>query len=132
MSVNCPGCRADVPAGVFCGQCGGYLNPQPGDGPKWLRAGAFCAAPEEHVLRPALASSLFPHLSQLSRTPFTLGVLGMVLVAWLIPPDPRPAPVQQASGESKPDALVIHLLITWLMSLLFLLGWRRPENQPPC
>ena len=57
-----------------------------------------------------------------------LGVLGMVLVAWLIPPDPRPAPVQQASGESKPDALVIHLLIIWLMSLLFLLGWRGREG----
>jgi hypothetical protein len=78
--MNCPDCRADVPAGVFCGNCGGYLNPQPGDGPKWLRPRAFCAAPEEHVLRPSIASSLFPHLSALSRTPFNLGLLVIALV----------------------------------------------------
>lgn len=75
---QCPQCRADVPAGVFCGQCGGYLNPQPGDGPAWLRPEAFCAASREHVLRPAVASSLFPYLSQVSRTPLNLGLLALL------------------------------------------------------
>lgn len=74
----CPVCADRVPAGVFCGRCGAHLNPQPGDGPQWLRPRAFCAAPEENVLRPALTSSLFPHLAQLSRKPFGLGLLTMV------------------------------------------------------
>lgn len=77
--MQCPQCRADVPAGVFCGQCGGHLNPQSGDGPTWLRPGAFCAAPREHILQPAVASSLFPYLSQVSRTPFNIGLLAMLL-----------------------------------------------------
>ncbi len=84
MTVRCPSCRHHVPVGVFCGRCGGYLNPQRGDGPEWLRPRAFCAAPGEHVLRPAVASSLFPHLSGLSRAPFTAGLalmLAMMAVA---------------------------------------------------
>lgn len=76
--MRCRQCRADAPAGVFCGQCGGYLNPQPGDGPTWLRPGAFCAAPREHILQPAVASSLFPYLSQVSRAPFNVGLLAML------------------------------------------------------
>ena len=76
--MNCPACNTEVPAGVFCGTCGAHLNPQPGDGPQWLRPRAFCASPNEHVLRPAIASSLFPHLSQFSRTPFNLGLVLVV------------------------------------------------------
>lgn len=77
-TMDCPSCSAQVPAGVFCGNCGGYLNPQPGDGPAWLRPRAFCAAPAEHVLRPAITSSLFPHISQISRAPFALGLVLIV------------------------------------------------------
>lgn len=76
--VTCPACRLDSPPGVFCGNCGAYLNPQPGDGPAWLRPRAFCAAPQEHVLRPAITSSLFPHLSQISRAPFAVGLVLIV------------------------------------------------------
>ena len=77
--MHCPACGTEVPAGVFCGACGAHLNPQPGDGPRWLRPRAFCAAPDEHVLRPAIASSLFPHLTQFSRAPFTLGLVLLVV-----------------------------------------------------
>ncbi|GAY18101.1 zinc ribbon domain-containing protein [Mycobacterium sp. shizuoka-1] len=83
LSMHCPACDTEVPAGVFCGVCGAHLNPQPGDGPRWLRPRAFCAAPDEHVLRPAIASSLFPHLAQFSRAPFTLGLV-LVLVAMAV------------------------------------------------
>ncbi len=88
--VQCPVCSHAAPPGVFCGHCGAYLNPQPGDGPAWLRPRAFCAAPHEHVLRPAITSSLFPHLSQISRAPFALGlvliVAAMALAAeWRLP-----------------------------------------------
>ncbi|WP_179474795.1 zinc ribbon domain-containing protein [Mycolicibacterium vinylchloridicum] len=83
VTVDCPACGTEVPAGVFCGTCGAHLNPQPGDGPQWLRPRVFCAAPGEHVLRPAVASSLFPHLSQFSRTPFNLGLV-LVVVAMAV------------------------------------------------
>ena len=78
MTTDCPACGTEVPAGVFCGTCGAHLNPQPGDGPRWLRPRVFCAAPGEHVLRPSIASSLFPHLSQFSRTPVNLGLVLVV------------------------------------------------------
>ena len=80
VQLACPVCSELVPAGVFCGSCGAHLNPQPGDGPRWLRPRAFCAAPEENVLRPALTSALFPHLSQLSRKPFRLGLVLMLAI----------------------------------------------------
>ncbi|MEZ0356994.1 zinc ribbon domain-containing protein [Mycobacterium sp. SA01] len=83
LSMECPACGTEVPAGVYCGTCGAHLNPQPGDGPQWLRPRAFCAAPDEHVLRPAIASSLFPHLSQFSRTPFNLGLV-LIVVAMAV------------------------------------------------
>ncbi|WP_183503455.1 zinc ribbon domain-containing protein [Mycolicibacterium sp. BK607] len=83
MTTICPACHTEVPAGVFCGACGAHLNPQPGDAPHWLRPRAFCAAPNEHVLRPAIASSLFPHQSQFSRTPFNLGLV-LVVVAMAV------------------------------------------------
>ena len=77
--MHCRVCSANVPDGVFCGNCGAHLNPQPGDGPVWLRPRAYCAAPNEHVLRPAITSSLFPHLSQISRAPFALGLVFIVV-----------------------------------------------------
>ena len=79
-TMHCRVCETDVPAGQFCGLCGAHLIPQRGDGPEWLRIRVFGAAPGEHVLQPSLASSLFPHLPQRSRTPFRVG-LAVVLLA---------------------------------------------------
>ena len=83
MNSDCHSCGQEVPIGVFCGNCGAYLNPQPGDGPKWLRPNVFCAAPEQHVLRPSVASSLFPHLSQLPGPGLNLGLL-LILAAMAV------------------------------------------------
>ena len=77
--MHCRVCSEHVPDGVFCGNCGAHLNPQPGDGPTWLRPRAFCAAPRENVLRPAITSSLFPHISQISRAPFAVGLVLIVV-----------------------------------------------------
>ena len=74
-TTDCSVCETDVPAGAFCGFCGSHLVPQRADGPPWLRLRAFGAAPGEHVLRPAVASSLFPHLHHRSRAPFRLGLI---------------------------------------------------------
>ena len=63
-------------------------DPEPGDGPQWLRPGTFGAAPDEsNLLRPSIASSLFPQLPQRSRTPFRVGlaliVVGLAVFAVL-------------------------------------------------
>jgi protein-S-isoprenylcysteine O-methyltransferase Ste14 len=79
-TMECRVCRTDVPAGEFCGLCGDHLVERRGNGPSWLRPRAYGAAPGEHLLLPSLASSLFPHLPDRSRTAFRI-VLGVVLVA---------------------------------------------------
>ncbi len=85
-TMECSVCRIDVPAGAFCGYCGGHLASEPSRGPEWLRGDTFGASPGESVLRPAIASSLFPHLPQRSRTPFRVGVALVVfgLVAFSV------------------------------------------------
>lgn len=85
-TTPCPVCEADVPAGAFCGYCGSHLVLQRGDGPPWLRLHEFSAAPGEHVLRPSVASSLFPHLHHRSQTPFRVGLVALVaaLVAFAV------------------------------------------------
>lgn len=86
-TVMCKRCEVDVPAGNFCGLCGCHPDAEPGPSPVWLRPRTFGAAPGESVLRPALASSLFPQLPDKSRTPFrvTLAVaaLGLLLAVVL-------------------------------------------------
>src|SRR6187397_259482 len=76
----CRICQTDVPAGEYCGLCGCHLTPRRGEGPDWLRIRGFGAAPDEHLLQPSLASSLFPHLPPKSRMVFRVG-LAVVLVA---------------------------------------------------
>ncbi len=79
-TMECRVCQTQVPAGEFCGLCGDHLTPQAGNGPSWLRLRNYGAAPGEHLLRPSLASSLFPNLPHRSRMPFRI-VLILVLVA---------------------------------------------------
>ena len=52
---------------------------RPGDGPEWLRPRNYGAAPGEHLLRPSLASSLFPQLPPRSRTAFRVALLVVLL-----------------------------------------------------
>ncbi|VEG54194.1 Uncharacterised protein [Mycolicibacterium aurum] len=79
--TECPVCQTDVPAGEYCGLCGVPLaEHHTGDGPHWLRARAFSAAPGQRLLSPALTSSLFPHLTPRSRKVFLMG-LGLLAVA---------------------------------------------------
>ena len=78
--VECPVCRVDVPAGEYCGLCGVPLaEHRAGDGPHWLRASAFSAAPGQRLLTPDLTSSLFPHLSPRSRKVFLMGLALLVI-----------------------------------------------------
>lgn len=81
--VECRVCRVEVPEGEFCGLCGIPLSEHRADGPGWLRARAYSASPGEHLLRPNIVSSLFPHLSPSSRMPFLVG-LGVIVLALLV------------------------------------------------
>ena len=78
--MECEVCQLDVPAGEYCGLCGAPLSQHSHDGPHWLRARSFSAAPGQHLLRLSITSSLFPHLSPRSRTSFMLGLVALVLV----------------------------------------------------
>jgi hypothetical protein len=78
--TECRICQTDVPAGEYCGLCGCHLTPRSAEGPDWLRIRDFGAAPNEHLLQPSVASSLFPHLPQRSRAAFRIGLL-VLLVA---------------------------------------------------
>jgi RNA polymerase subunit RPABC4/transcription elongation factor Spt4 len=78
----CPHCGELVPAGAFCGHCGAALaEVEAGRS----RLHAYAAAPHEHVLRPAVVSTLFPHLPRRHAHTFQLvlaaGVLLIVLLA---------------------------------------------------
>jgi hypothetical protein len=78
--VECSVCQTEVPEGEFCGLCGDHLTDHRAKGLRWLRIRAYSASPGEHLLRPNIVSSLFPHLSPSSRLPFLLG-LGLILAA---------------------------------------------------
>lgn len=63
-----------------------------------------------------------------------LGLLSILLLLMLLPSD-RPSPKARPSGadpKAKPpaeiDPLLIHSLVAWLISLLFVFGWDREEG----
>ncbi|MDX1888400.1 zinc ribbon domain-containing protein [Mycolicibacterium sp. 050158] len=78
--TECRVCRTAVPEGEYCGLCGLPLKDHAAKGPDWLRVRAYSASPGEHLLRPNIVSSLFPHLAPSSRVPFMVG-LGVLLAA---------------------------------------------------
>ena len=86
-TAECKRCEVEVPAGNFCGLCGCHPDAEPGSSSVWLRPKTFGAAPGESVLRPALASSLFPQLPSRSRMPFRvtlfIAAAGLLLAALL-------------------------------------------------
>jgi hypothetical protein len=57
-TLTCRHCGATVPEGVFCGNCGEHLEGTAARG----RSGSYAAAPNEHVNRTSVITTLFPHL----------------------------------------------------------------------
>jgi hypothetical protein len=108
-TADCPVCETDVPAGAFCGFCGSHLTSQRGDGPAWLRLRAYGAAPGEHVLRPSVTSSLFPHLHRRSRAPFRLGLIVLVIALVVFAVLRWQAPLVAVSALGLP--LLFHLYL---------------------
>ena len=109
-TVHCPECGSAVTALVFCGDCGAYLTPRRGGRPAFLRPGAFCAAPQESVFRPSLASSLLPQLSELTRRPFNLGLVMIVLAMAVVVELHLPGAIIAVAALGLPLLLVIYWL----------------------
>jgi hypothetical protein len=107
--MHCSVCDADVPAGEFCGYCGSRHAKHRGDGPAWLRLGAFGAAPGEHVLLPSVASSLFPHLASSSRGPFRWGVIILAVALVVFAVLKWQAPLVAVSALGLPLLFVLYL-----------------------
>jgi len=80
---KCHHCGAEVPAGVYCGNCGAQLADAEGA----ERQQSYAAAPHEHVLRTSVVSTLFPHLPQrhahVFREALIVGLLVVVLLGGL-------------------------------------------------
>jgi hypothetical protein len=81
-TMLCRVCGGVGPEGTYCGSCGAAATPTRGGGPAWLRIRAYAAAPNEHVLRPSLTTSLFPRLPRRSRWAFRVALI--VLLALLV------------------------------------------------
>jgi hypothetical protein len=78
--MTCPSCGQQVPEGAYCIRCGTPLQARAGESARARRRG-FSAAPHEGVHRPALISSIFPHLPRASMFTFRLALaLGLAVV----------------------------------------------------
>ena len=112
---ECPHCGRDVPVGAFCGNCGASLTEPAGGG----RLHSYAASPGEHVARPALISTLFPHLPQrhanVFREAFGVGVLIVILLAAL---------------RLYTSALITSAVLLPLLYLLYLYEVEVYEEQP--
>lgn len=104
----CPHCGREVPVAHFCGACGADLAHQSPAGAR--RHHAYAAFPEEPVLRIAVTSSLFPHLSRRAKTTFraAVGAIVLVLVALAVAGIEAPAIAVSALGIP-----VLYLLYTY-------------------
>ena len=136
-SMHCHNCGSTVPPGAFCGHCGAYLTPRPGDGSTWLRPGVFCAAPHESVLRPSLASSLLPQLSELTRRPFNVGLVLIVVAMAVLVELQLPGGLITVASLGLPLLLLIYwqrsgvlddiprraVVVTVLLALALAIGW---------
>ena len=62
--MRCDHCANDVPDGVFCTRCGAHQGTTGQHGDAKRRTHHYAAHPAEHVLQPAIFTTLFPHLGQ--------------------------------------------------------------------
>ena len=84
--MRCDHCAHDVPDGVFCTRCGAHQGTTGEVGDARLREHRYAAHPNEHVVQPAIFTTLFPHLGQHKvhefRWAFVVGLAGIV-VLWI-------------------------------------------------
>ena len=82
--MRCDHCANDVPDGVFCTRCGAHQGTTGELGRAKTRIHKYAAHPDEHVVRPAVFSTLFPHLGHQKvhefRWAFVVGLAGIAVL----------------------------------------------------
>jgi hypothetical protein len=115
--VTCPSCGHEVPEGTFCIRCGAPLRGAEGTPARARRE--YSVAPHEPVHRPALISSLFPHLPRASMATFRIGLgFGVAVVLAL------------AVAKLYPLALVAAAVLVPLLTVLYLYDVDVYEDEP--
>ncbi|MGH8989573.1 MAG: zinc ribbon domain-containing protein [Acidimicrobiales bacterium] len=104
----CPHCGREVPTANFCGACGADLAHRSPAGAR--RHHAYAAFPEEPMLRMAVTSSLFPHLSRHAKSTFRAAVGSVVVVLVALAFGGVEAPAIAVSALGIP---VLYLLYTY-------------------
>jgi RsiW-degrading membrane proteinase PrsW (M82 family) len=82
--MRCDHCANDVPDGVFCTRCGAHQGTTHELGSAKKRTHNYAAHPSEHVMQPAVFTTLFPHLGHQKvhefRWAFAVGLGGILLL----------------------------------------------------
>ena len=82
--MRCDHCANDVPDGVFCTRCGAHQGTTGETGNARKRQHRYAAHPSEHVLQPAVFTTIFPHLGHAKvhefRWAFVVGAAAIVVL----------------------------------------------------
>ncbi|HET7420661.1 MAG TPA: PrsW family glutamic-type intramembrane protease [Candidatus Dormibacteraeota bacterium] len=82
--MRCDHCANDVPDGVFCTRCGAHQGATGEVANAKLRPHRYAAHPNEHVIQPAVFTTLFPHLGHQKvhefRWAFVVGLAGILVL----------------------------------------------------
>lgn len=82
--MRCDHCANDVPDGVFCSRCGAHQGTTHELGSAKKRLHNYAAHPAEHVMQPAVFTTLFPHLGHQKvhefRWAFAVGLAGILVL----------------------------------------------------
>ena len=114
-TVTCRHCGARVPAGVFCGNCGEHLEGNAARG----RSSSYAAAPDEHVTRSSVITTLFPHLPHRQVHVFREVLVGGVGVVLLL-----------AALRFVAPATLVSVLLLPVLYLLYLYESEVYEDEP--
>lgn len=82
--MRCDHCANEVPDGVFCTRCGAHQGTTHELGSARKRVHNYAAHPSEHVVQPAVFTTLFPHLGHQKvhefRWAFAAGIAGILVL----------------------------------------------------
>ncbi|HUB75594.1 MAG TPA: PrsW family glutamic-type intramembrane protease, partial [Solirubrobacteraceae bacterium] len=110
----CPTCGREAASGTYCTQCGALLAPIAGE-----RGAHFAAAPHEHLLTPAIVTTLFPHLPRRGHHSFrALLAIGAALMVAL------------SLAGLFPVALIAAAVLVPLLAVLYLREVDLYEEEP--
>ncbi len=105
--VPCPHCGVEVPDAHFCGACGAHFHAEKRRAAR--RYHAYAAFPEEPVIRLAITTSLFPHLSHHTKNLFRAATAGIALLLVVLAIWGAEAPLIAVASLGFPLLFVLYL-----------------------